>query len=232
MAVSFGVIWSSVGRKILMSLTGLLLFTFVVGHLAGNLPLLTGDPDPFNKYGHFLVSLGGLLIVVELVLVGCLLVHVWTAIAIALGKRHARPDRYAKQKGAGGASRKTVGASTMVYTGLVTLVFIVLHLITFKWGPGVPQGYVTQIDGVEMRDLHRLVVETFSRPGPVVGYVAAMVVLGFHLSHAFWSAFQSLGFYHHRYTRILYAGGRTVAFLIALGFLVIPVWIYFAGAAQ
>lgn len=232
MAASFGTVWSSVGRKILMSLTGLVLFTFVVGHLIGNLQLLTGEADPFNRYSHFLISLGGLLILVELILLGCLLVHVWTAISIALGKRSARPERYAKLKSAGGASRKTLGASTMVYTGLITLAFIVMHLITFKWGPGVAEGYVTQVDGVQMRDLHRLVVETFHNPVYVIVYVLAMIVLGFHLSHAFWSAFQSLGFYHDRYTRVLYAGGRIVAFLIALGFLVIPVWIYFAGAAQ
>ena len=232
MAGSFGVIWSSVGRKILMSLTGLVLFTFVVGHLAGNLQLLTGDPDPFNKYAHLLVSLGGLLILVELILLGCLLVHVWAAITIVLGKWSARPDRYVRQKSAGGASRKTVGSSTMIYTGLFILVFVVMHLITLKWGPGVEAGYVTEVDGVEMRDLHRLVVETFKQPVYVIWYVLAMVVLGFHLSHAFWSAFQSLGFYHDRYTRVLYSGGRALAFLIALGFLVIPVWIYFAGVAQ
>jgi succinate dehydrogenase / fumarate reductase cytochrome b subunit len=232
MAASLGVIWSSVGRKILMSLTGLVLFTFVVGHLAGNLQLLTGDPDPFNKYAHFLIGLGGLLIAVELILLGCVLVHVWAAVTIFFGKRSARPSRYAKLKSAGGASRKTLGASTMIYTGLIILVFVVLHLIDLKWGPGIQDGYVTQVDGVEMRDLHRLVVETFQKPIYVVWYVAAMIVLGFHLSHAFWSAFQSLGFYHDRYTRVLYTGGRIVAFLIALGFLVIPVWIYFAGAAQ
>ena len=232
MAASFGVIWSSVGRKILMSLTGLVLFTFVVGHLVGNLQLLAGDPDQFNRYAHLLVGLGGLLILVELALLGCVLVHVWAAITIALGKRSARPNRYAKVRSAGGASRKTLGASTMIYTGLTILVFVVLHLVDLKWGPGIEDGYVTEVDGVEMRDLHRLVVETFQKPVYVVWYVLAMVVLGFHLSHAFWSAFQSLGFYHDRYTRLLYGGGRALAFLIALGFLVIPVWIYFAGAAQ
>ncbi|MDA0745504.1 MAG: succinate dehydrogenase cytochrome b subunit [bacterium] len=223
---------SSIGQKILMSLTGLMMFSFVIGHLLGNLPLLTGQADPFNKYGHFLVSLGALLILVELILLGALLVHVWTAISITLGKRKARPVAYEKHKSAGGASRKTLGASTMIYSGLIILVFLVLHVKMFKFGPGIEAGYVTQVDGVEMRDLHRLVVETFQDPVYVIGYVLAMIVLGLHLSHAFWSAFQSLGFYHDRYTPLLYSAGRVLAFLISLGFLIIPVWIYFMGASQ
>jgi succinate dehydrogenase / fumarate reductase cytochrome b subunit len=222
---------SSVGRKILMSLTGVVLFGFVVGHLVGNLQLLSGDADIFNRYGHFLVSLGGLLVLVELFLIACLAIHVVTALQIAWGKRKARPQAYASVKPAGGKSRKSLGSSTMVYTGLLILVFIVIHVRTFKYGPAEAEGYVTPIDGVEVRDLHRLVVEKFQQIEWVVGYVAAMILLGVHLSHAFWSAFQSLGFYHERYTPVLYSAGRALAVLISLGFLIIPIWIYFSGAS-
>jgi succinate dehydrogenase / fumarate reductase cytochrome b subunit len=222
---------SSVGRKILMSLTGVVLFGFVVGHLVGNLQLLSGNADVFNRYGHFLVSLGGLLVLVELFLIGCLVIHVVTAIQITLGKRKARPQAYASTKSAGGKSRKSLGSSTMVYTGLLVLVFMVIHVRTFKYGPAEAEGYVSSIDGVEVRDLHRLVVEKFQQIEWVVGYVAAMILLGVHLSHAFWSAFQSLGFYHERYTPVLYSAGRALAVLISLGFLIIPIWIYFSGAS-
>jgi len=222
---------SSVGRKILMSLTGVVMFGFVVGHLVGNLQLLSGDADIFNRYGHFLVSLGGLLVLVELFLISCLVIHVVTALQIVWGKRKARPQAYASQKSAGGKSRKSLGSSTMIYTGLLVLVFIVIHVRTFKYGPAEAEGYVTTIDGVEVRDLHRLVVEKFQQIEWVVGYVAAMILLGVHLSHAFWSAFQSLGFYHERYTPVLYSAGRALAVLISLGFLIIPIWIYFSGAS-
>lgn len=222
---------SSVGRKILMSLTGVVMFGFVVGHLVGNLQLLSGDADIFNRYGHFLVSLGGLLVLVELFLIACLVIHVVTALQIVWGKRKARPQAYASQKSAGGKSRKSLGSSTMIYTGLLVLVFIVIHVRTFKYGPAEAEGYVTTIDGVEVRDLHRLVVEKFQQIEWVVGYVAAMILLGVHLSHAFWSAFQSLGFYHERYTPVLYSAGRALAVLISLGFLIIPIWIYFSGAS-
>lgn len=222
---------SSVGRKILMSLTGIIMLGFVIGHLAGNLQLLTGDGDAFNQYGHFLISLGGLLILAELFLIACLVIHVITAISIARGKRAARPNAYSKTKSAGGKSRKTLGSSTMIYTGLLVLVFLVIHIWTFKYGPAEAEGYVTTVDGVEMRDLHRLVVEKFQQPVYVVGYVVSMILLGLHLSHAFWSAAQSLGFYHDRYTPVLFTAGRALAAIISLGFLIIPIWIYFSGAS-
>jgi len=222
---------SSVGRKILMSLTGIVMLGFVIAHLAGNLQLLTGDGDAFNRYGHLLVSMGGLLVLAELFLIACLVIHVVTAISIVRGKRAARPDAYSKLKSAGGASKKTLGSSTMIYSGLLILVFLIVHVKTFKYGPAEAEGYVTTVDGVEVRDLHRLVVEKFQQIEWVVGYVAAMVLLGLHLSHGFWSALQSLGFYHERYTPILYSGGRALAALISLGFLIIPIWIYLSGAS-
>ena len=221
---------SSVGQKIMMSLTGIIMLGFVIGHLAGNLQLLSGNGDAFNRYGHFLISLGGLLVLVEMFLIACLVIHVITAISISRGKRAARPDSYAKLKSGGGASRKTVGSSTMIYTGILILIFLVVHVRTFKYGPAEAEGYVTTVDGVEVRDLHRLVVEKFQQVEWVVGYVVAMILLGLHLSHAFWSAAQSLGFYHDRYTPVLYSAGRALAVLVSVGFLIIPIWIYLSGA--
>ena len=189
--------------------------------------------NAYNTYSHFLVSLGGLLILVELILLAGLLLHVWTAIGIVLGKGRARPVKYHKLKSAGGTSRQTLGSRTMILTGLVLLVFVVLHIKTFKYGPGSAgeKEYVTVVNGVEMRDLHKLVMETFQDPVYVGFYAIAMILLGLHLSHAIWSAFQSIGLYHPRYTPILYAGGRVLAFLIAAGFFIVPVWIYFMGGS-
>ena len=231
MASIVSAVMSSVGRKILMSLTGLVMFGFVIGHMVGNLQLLTGGGDVFNRYAHFLIGLGGLLILAELVLLMSLLVHIWTAVNIVRGKRAARPVSYGKSGSAGAPSRKTFASSTMIYTGVLIQVFLVIHIKSFKYGPAEAEGYVTTVDGVEMRDLHRLVIETFQQPEWVIGYAIAMIALGIHLSHAFWSAFQSLGLYHHRYTPIVYNVGRLLAFVIALGFFVIPIWIYYFGAA-
>lgn len=226
-------LWSSVGKKILMSLSGFMMLGFLIGHMLGNLPLLQlqAGADSYNAYAHFLVGLRTLLIVVEFILLAGLLLHVWAAIDIVRGKKRARPVKYHKLRSAGGVSRQTLGSHTMILTGLVLLVFIGLHIKTFKYGPG-SQGektYMTQVNGVEMRDLHKLVMETFQDPIYVGFYAIAMILLGLHLSHAIWSAFQSIGLYHPRYTPILYTGGRVLAFLIAAGFFIVPVWIYLMG---
>ncbi len=219
-------LWSSVGKKFIMALTGLAMIVFLVEHLSGNLLLFSRNPEPFNKYSHFLTSFGSVLIVAELILLAVLVFHMISGISVALGKRKARPIGYQKTASAGGPSKKTVASSSMIYTGVLIFVFLAIHLKTFKFGPH----YTATVNGVEMRDLYRLVVEVFQKPGYVLWYVAAMVFLGLHLRHGFWSAFQSLGVNHPRYTSIIYAVGILTAVVLAVGFLAIPVWIYFRGA--
>ena len=217
---------SSVGKKYIMAITGLAMVLFLLEHLLGNLLLYTTDPDPYNRYGDFAVSLGGVLIVIELILVAFLLFHVYSGISVALGKRKARPVGYQKSANAGGASKKSFASTSMIFTGLLTFVFIAIHLKTFKYGPH----YATMVDGQEMRDLHKLVWSTFRQPLYVIWYVGAIAFLGFHLRHGFWSAFQSLGVSHPRYAGLIYSVGILVAVAIAVGFIGIPLWIYFTGA--
>ena len=119
----------------------------------------------------------------------------------------------------------------MIITGIILAVFITYHVITFKYGPGVSDGYVTNINGVEMRDLYRLVVESFQNVYIMLGYVICMILLGFHLRHGFWSAFQSLGVQHKRLVPLIYGVGILLAFVLAIGFLFIPIYIYFTGGA-
>ena len=213
---------SSVGKKMIMGLTGLLLVLFLIEHLTGNFLLLLPDKAPYNKYAHFLTSFGWLLIAAELILLAVFLAHVLSAISVTLRNRQARPQRYVKTAGAGPPSRKNLASLTMIYSGVILFVFLAIHLKTFKFGPYYP----FHVDGQEMRDLYRLVAEVFSRPGYVVWYAAAMILLGFHLRHGFWSAFQSLGLYHPRWTPVIYGIGIFVAFVLALGFIGIPIWIY------
>ena len=219
---------SSIGKKIVMGITGLVLVLFLVGHLLGNLTLFCGNPDLFNKYSHKLISMGPLLILVELVLLLFFLAHLVSGISVVLKKRRARPIPYSVNSHAGGASRKTLSSTSMILTGLVLFVFTVVHLKTFKFGPH----YETEVGGVVMRDLHTLVVEKFSHLPYVVGYVVCMVFLGFHLRHGFWSAFQSLGALRPRYSSLIYGSGVILAILLSLGFLILPVWIYITGGAR
>ncbi|MCB0275456.1 MAG: succinate dehydrogenase cytochrome b subunit [Calditrichaeota bacterium] len=213
---------STIVKKILMSLTGLGLVIFVLGHLIGNLSLLFG-PEPFNLYSHKLMSLGPLLWVIEIGLVAFFLIHAWNGISVSRHNRRSRPVRYAKTGDAGGPSKKSLSSVSMIFTGIILLVFLVIHVATFKYGAY----YTTVIDGVEMRDLYKLVYQKFHDPLYVFGYTGVMILLGFHLRHGFWSAFQSLGTNHPRYSGPIYTIGVVLAIVLAIGFIAIPLYTYF-----
>ena len=225
------IVWSSVGKKVINAIAGLALCAFITVHLLGNLALLTGKAEAFNKYAHFLLSTGVALYFAEAGIVIFLLGHIITGTAVWWNKQTARPEGYRKSGSAGNPSRLTISSRTMIYTGAVLLIFTVLHLITFKYGPGIEQGYAVTIDGVVMRDLFRLTVEVFSQPLYVIWYVFAMAFMGFHLRHGFWSAFQSLGANHPRYMPVIEGIGFLFAVVMALGFLIIPIVIYLKGGA-
>jgi succinate dehydrogenase / fumarate reductase cytochrome b subunit len=222
---------SSVAMKYYMAITGLGWFLFVVVHLMGNLLLLSSDPQIFNRYSSTLISLGLPLYLAELTLLVGLLVHVISAITVTVENWRARWKGYEVYQSRGAPSKKTISSSSMIYTGLVLAVFVPLHVYTLKYGPGIDQGYVAVLsDGTRIRDLRRLVIEVFSNKWYVMWYVGAMVFLGFHLRHGFWSAFQSLGLFHPKLTSVAYALALVFAVLLAVGFIFIPLWVYFNGA--
>lgn len=218
---------SSIGKKILSGITGLALCGFVISHLAGNLLLLVG-PVPFNQYTRFLTTFahGFFLPVAEAGLVVLFLTHAGTGIWVYLDKRRARPVRNAKSGNAGGPSRKTLSSRTMMVTGLFLLAFLLVHVWAFRLGPGEAEGYITTLDGHQSRDLYRLVTETFQDERVVAAYTFFMLLLGFHLRHGFWSAFQSLGANNPRYMPLFTAIGVIFAIAMAIGFLSIPIYIY------
>jgi succinate dehydrogenase / fumarate reductase cytochrome b subunit len=225
------IVWSSVTKKIINAITGLGLCIFIVIHLLGNITLLTGNAEAFNAYAHFLLSTGILIYLSEAGLVGFFLFHMITAVTVWWDQQKARPESYKKTAAAGDPSKKTISSQTMIYTGVILLIFTVIHLITFKYGPGVKEGYVMNIDGVAMRDLYRLTIEVFGKLLYVIGYVVAMGLMGFHLRHGFWSAFQSLGVNHPRWTPVIYGLAFIFAVVMAFGFLILPVILYFRGGA-
>ncbi|MCK5127132.1 MAG: succinate dehydrogenase cytochrome b subunit [candidate division Zixibacteria bacterium] len=230
MALTSSMLFSSVGKKLLNAVSGLTLLGFILAHLIGNLTLLTGNSDAFNAYGHFLIhKTGVLLYVFEYGLIVFFLLHIITAVSVWWDQQVARPTSYKKTASGGDTSKKTLSSTTMIYTGALILVFAIMHLITFKYGPAEAQGYTTIVDGVEMRDLYRLSIEVFLKPGYLIWYIIANALLGLHIRHGFWSAFQSLGLNHPRCTPILYKLGIVVALIMGFGFVVIPAYIYFKG---
>lgn len=215
---------SSVGQKILNGLTGGLLCIYILAHMVAN-TLIIFDPVAFNLYAHFLMSLGVLLIIIEILLLAVFVFHAITAISVWWSKQKARPQKYHKVKSAGGPSRKTFSSMTMIYGGVVMICFLVWHVATMKYGSHT----VFVHNGQEMHDLYHTVVGQFTQAWVVIFYEIVMITLGFHLWHGFWSAFQSLGLNNPTYTPIINAVGYVFAIVIAAGFLAVPPYIYFTG---
>ncbi|MCC2668467.1 MAG: succinate dehydrogenase (or fumarate reductase) cytochrome b subunit, b558 family [Armatimonadetes bacterium] len=210
---------SSTGTKFLMALSGLALIAFLVFHLAGNLLVFAGE-KPFNTYAKVLGGNPVLVNTFELSLLALFLFHIYKAVRNYQANRNARPVPYHKKEWAGGPSRKSAASSTMIVTGTLMVVFIVIHLKQFKFG-----GFHDHPQG-----LYGLEMATFSEPLMVLFYVVSLTVIAFHVWHGLWSAFQSLGIGNARYTPRIALLSKVVAVLIACGFVTIPIWAYFVGS--
>ncbi|MBI2835788.1 MAG: succinate dehydrogenase cytochrome b subunit [Acidobacteria bacterium] len=221
MATPLKVFRTSIGTKVLIAVTGLALFGYLLVHLAGNLIVFAGS-GLFNRYAHTLIS-NPLVIPAEVGLLAILAVHIYKTVMMWRDNREARPTPYYQKRWAGHTSRKSVASTTMIYSGLITLLFVVVHLKNFKYGADYP------VVDTEMRDLYRLEMEVFRDPLYVVLYVVSMVVVAFHLRHGISSAFQSLGVDHPRYTPRIRLAGTVLAIVIGGGFALIPIWAYFLG---
>lgn len=215
---------SQVGRKILTAVTGIGLILFLIGHVLGNLTIF-GSGEAFNEYTYALENLGWLLYLLEAIIAIGFLLHAYIGISIWWKRRKARPQGYDKFRSKGEPSHITWSSQTMIYTGIILFVFLIIHLDTFKFG----ETATIMLNGNEARDLKALVVEKFQSPLYAFGYTIVMILLGFHLGHGFWSAFTSLTMKHNRFSGIIYAVGITFAVLLAVGFIFIPLYIYFTG---
>ena len=222
MASRRGVFSSSVGTKILIGVTGLALFIYLLIHIAGNLLVFFG-PAVFNRYAYVMEVGNPLLPIIELGLLLIFLMHVYQTVTMFLGNQTARPVGYAQKKYAGAPSRKSLASSTMIASGLWLLLFIVIHVKAFRFSPE----YEWPAGG---RDLYRQEMETFANPLMVGFYVLSMVVVGSHLWHGISSSFQSLGADNPTWTPRVLVLGKVVAVALAGAFIVIALWAHFAGA--
>ena len=205
---------TAIGKKLFMSLTGLVFCLFLVGHLAGNLLLLKGA-DAFNAYAAHLQSLGPLLRLLEAGLVFFALVHVATGLYLFYRNLRARPERYRVNASGGG---QTLGSATMPYTGVLILVFLLFHLAQFT--------FVAKGEG----GVYALVAAAFAQPFYVGLYILAVVVVAVHVSHGFWSAFQTLGLNHVKYYGLLRAASVVLAVVLGGGFAFLPVFVGWVAA--
>lgn len=214
--------FNSVIKKQIMGITGLLLCGFVLAHLLGNMTLFIGS-DAFNKYGFTLTS-NPLIYIAEAGLLAIFLVHIILAIKLIIENRAARPVPYAYSRKHSGRGA-TFASSTMPVTGIIALVFLVVHINGLKFGTH----YETEVHGIVMRDLYKTTIEYFQDPLHVLFYVIAVVALGIHVSHGFWSAFQSLGLNHPKYMPKLKCAAWAFGILVGGGFSALAIFCYFQG---
>jgi succinate dehydrogenase / fumarate reductase cytochrome b subunit len=201
---------STTGKKAAMALSGCILFLFVVGHLIGNLQIYEG-PDKLNRYAVLLRSMPALLWGVRVVLLGMVLLHIWTSIQLAARNIGARPVGYQMKKATG----SSYASRTMYWSGPIILAFVIYHLLDFTFGNVNPHYQPGNVYGNVVASFQLIPVAAF--------YILAMLLLCLHLYHGLWSMFQSLGIAHPRYTPILRKGAAVMAALIAVGNISIPV---------
>jgi succinate dehydrogenase / fumarate reductase, cytochrome b subunit len=198
---------SSIGGKVTMAVTGLLLFGFVVSHLLGNLQLLQG-PEKINRYAKWLHDLGPLLWVARIGLIVIFVLHVATAIRLSRANKAARPVAYKMPN----TVQATMASRSMVLSGLSLLVFVVYHLLHFTFGVTNPEHHAMKAGGAEGHDVYAMVTASFSVPAIAIAYAAFQLVLFLHLSHGIQSLAQTVGIHHARYSPMI----RTLSFLVAL----------------
>ncbi len=212
---------SSVGRKYLVGVSGLMLVGFAVIHLLGNLTIFIGQ-DAMNAYAEKLVHLGPLLWVARIMLIAAAAVHAVTAIQLARENRAARPVGYRKEQ----SFQTTFAAKTMAVSGIFLLAYIVYHLLHFTFG--VTQPAIAHLkDPLNRHDVHSMVILGFQDIKVVAIYVVAMALLCSHLSHGIASMFQSVGINDDRYTPLLKRISHLTAAFLFIGYSSIPLAIYF-----
>lgn len=203
-----------VGKKAVMAVTGVILFAFVIGHMIGNLQIFI-PPDEngvykIDQYGKFLHSNAALLWAVRLSLLLTVGVHLLASIQLTLLKLDARPVRYRKKDN----SHSDYASRTMIWSGPIIGAFVIYHLLHFTSGQAHPD--------FKYLSVHHNVVTGFQQVPASLFYMAAMIMLGFHLYHGVWSLFQSLGLSHPRYTPILKGFSKISAVLLVAGNCSIP----------
>lgn len=213
---------STLGRKLLMALTGVFLILFLVVHLIGNLQLLKNDDgEAFNVYAQFMTS-NPLIVTISYVNYACILIHIIWALLLTIGNKNARGGQgYAVIKNSSPWTSRNMGI-----LGTFIFIFLVIHLRGFwyqmHWG-GIP---TVNYNGVAVKDLYATVDSAYSQAWYVGVYVFSMLILAFHLWHGFVSAFQTLGMNHLKYNGLIAFVGKAFAIVVPALFALIPIWMF------
>jgi succinate dehydrogenase / fumarate reductase cytochrome b subunit len=209
---------SSVGKKIIVAITGIILILFVIGHLLGNLQIFIG-PDWINGYSQHLHDLGPLLWLIRVFLLITVVLHIYFTILLAIENRRARPEAYADRR----YVKATFASRHMVMSGLIVLAFIIYHLAHFTVRVTDRRFGLLKADPLGRYDVYSMMVYGFQNYFVSGFYALGLFLLALHLSHGSSSFFQSLGFNDKKLTSRLALGGRVFAWLLFAGYTSIPV---------
>ncbi len=210
---------SSIGSKLLMAVTGVILLLFVIGHMLGNLQIFLGQ-DALNTYAEKLRGISLLLWIVRISLLVITLIHIVTSLRLSWLNRQARSLPYVYKN----TVQATLASRTMLYSGLLVLAFVLYHLMHFTWGITNPE-YSKLLDPKGRPDVYSMVVLSFRNLPVSITYIIAMILLWFHLSHGGSSVFQTLGVSQPKYHKMTERVGPILATIIVAGNISIPFFI-------
>jgi succinate dehydrogenase / fumarate reductase, cytochrome b subunit len=210
---------SSIGKKITVALTGLILILYVLGHLAGNLQIYL-SPDRLNTYAEFLRALGPLLWLIRIFLLATFVIHIVATVQLTIQNRRAKPQKYAVP----GYRKSTLASRTMIISGLIVLCFVIYHLLHFTFQTTNPEFHELR-DSAGRHDVYRMVVLGFQQPVISFFYALGLFLLTLHLSHGFASVTQTLGINNRKLEGFVSTGGQTLAWLVFAGYVSIPLTI-------
>ncbi len=205
---------SSIGKKLVMAITGILLILFLIVHLINNLLLFVG-PDVFNENVARLEAIKPIIRVVEIILALIFIYHIYNGLKLWWENKKANPNKYAVNAN---KENSTIYSRTMVITGSFIFIFLIIHLYTL-WAK-----YNFGMGGSE--EFYEVIKSLFTNPIWAAFYFIIMIIIGFHINHAFQSAFQTFGWSNKKYTPIVKKIGTVIALIFAIGFASIPVYFF------
>jgi succinate dehydrogenase / fumarate reductase cytochrome b subunit len=201
---------STIGKKAIMAVSGLILFGFLIAHMLGNLQVFLGR-EVMNRYAETLHGNPALLWTARSILLVSVVLHIWSSFQLAMMKKEARPVAYVKRANvvSSWASR------SMMLSGPVIAAFVIFHILHLTTGTIHPQFIELQA--------YENVVTGFMVAPMALAYIGAMILVGFHLSHGVWSMFQSMGLSHPRYTPMIKKFAAVVSWALIAGFIAVPI---------
>lgn len=215
--------YSSITQKLILSLAGIFLMVFLIVHLGINLfiiPITEGHQEIFREAVHFMTS-NPIIKVFEIVLFAAFIIHAIYGVVLQIQNWIARPDRYKVRK----TNETSYFSKFMIHTGVIIAIFLAIHFMNFYF---VKLGWTSAPSGIvrvaDTHDFYNMAINLFTNTYYAIFYIAIMILLGFHLNHAFQSAFQTIGVNHPVYTPVVKAIGDFYSIVIPLGFILIPLY--------